>query len=162
MAASMAPDTKVEGHDNEASTHSKNAEPFIALGFGIPLQDSVEKRYMAAALKQLASPSFPNAVEDWGGRPLTIREKNMVTLLSELTEKANRETKIRDKRIVAKWRSEAVKEGGVGFSDIMFDYVSSWQSTPSFLEKMLTMYAVHQRASSHRQARLYSRLHPSD
>ena len=65
----------------------------------------------------------PNAIVDWGGRPLTLREKAMMRLMGELMEKPDWERKVYEEDIVAKWQSEAVGDE-CDFSKPMFDYVS--------------------------------------
>ena len=42
----------------------------------------------------------PNAVTDWGGRPLTVREQSMITIMGEIMEKADWPKKVFDDSIV--------------------------------------------------------------
>ena len=74
----------------------------------------------------------PTAVIDWGGRPLTIRERAMMSMISEVMEKAHWEQKVFDEGIVAKWHSEAVSEER-NFSDAMFKFVSCVTLAPGSL-----------------------------
>ncbi|KAI5363285.1 hypothetical protein Slin15195_G106690 [Septoria linicola] len=53
-------------------------------------------------------PRFPNAINDWSGTPLTLRERKMMALMGELTDKPDWHKKIFDDKIVAKWGDEAL------------------------------------------------------
>ena len=64
---------------------------------------------------------FPNAIQDWTGTPLALRERRMIALVGELIEKTDWQRKAFDKDIVKKWRIDAA---GFRFSDKIFDYVS--------------------------------------
>ncbi|KAM3424135.1 hypothetical protein BST61_g11319 [Cercospora zeina] len=54
------------------------------------------------------SPRFPNAISDWSGTPLTLRERRMMALMGEITDKPEWDRKVFDDKIVAKWRAEAL------------------------------------------------------
>ena len=66
---------------------------------------------------------FPNAVQDWSGTILTVRELNMMALMDEITDKPNWDLKVIDDRIVQRWRQEALAREGMDFSGKMFDFV---------------------------------------
>ena len=110
-------------YDSDASSDSYDVEPLTVLGFGLPIKDSQEKWKLEREAADGEPHRFPNAVADWGARPLIVRERNMITLMGELTDKSRWDRKIFDAEIVSKWRAEAVK-GDEQFSDTMFDYVS--------------------------------------
>lgn len=64
----------------------------------------------------------PNAITDWGGRPLPLRERSMIALMAELSDKPDSENKVFDGKVVAKWKFEAVRDGS-DFSEPMFEFV---------------------------------------
>ncbi|KAK3718746.1 hypothetical protein LTR37_004965 [Vermiconidia calcicola] len=63
----------------------------------------------------------PNAITDWGGRPLTLREKAMMSMLAEVMDKPDWQQKVHDEETVAKWRLEVVSEER-DFSGPMFEF----------------------------------------
>ena len=73
--------------------------------------------------KEVRRMRCPNAIQDWGGRTLTVRERAMIRMMSEIMEKADWHRKIFDEIIVNKWYSEVVSEEE-NFSAIMFQFVS--------------------------------------
>ena len=90
------------------------------LGHGIPLDwpSRYEPRFAT---------SFPTAINGWMATPLTVRERQMLQLMSDLTEKPDWQRKIRDKEICAKWLEELRQLDGNAdyhvFSKEMFHYV---------------------------------------
>jgi hypothetical protein len=58
----------------------------------------------------------PNAISDWAAEPMTVREKNMLAMINQITDKAQWSRKAFDDEIVAKWRTEALTEEGQGWS----------------------------------------------
>lgn len=67
----------------------------------------------------------PNALQEWAPEPITVREKNMMQLVNSITDKPEWRRKVFDEAIVEKWRAEAITNEGQGFTENMFDYVSS-------------------------------------
>ncbi|KAK3704493.1 hypothetical protein LTR37_013776 [Vermiconidia calcicola] len=63
----------------------------------------------------------PNAINDWDGRPLTLREKAMMSMLADVMDKPDWQHKVHNEEIVAKWRVEAVSEER-DFSGPMFEF----------------------------------------
>ena len=63
---------------------------------------------------------FPNAVMDWKAEGLTLREREMLSVMDSLSDKPEWRSKVFDKDLVSKWRQEAPKD----WDDSHFDYVS--------------------------------------
>lgn len=89
-------------------------------GFGLPLDDmpSSWKRDCADRKR------FPNAIQDWAGLGVTVRERNMLSFINLITDKPEWDRKVFDEEIVGKWRQEA-SANDADFSGKMFDFVSS-------------------------------------
>lgn len=73
-------------------------------------------------------PRFPNAIQDWNGTPLTLRERSMIAFMGEITDKPEWTKKVFDEELVGKWRKEReAKEKTTpperALSEKMFDYV---------------------------------------
>ncbi len=66
---------------------------------------------------------FPNAVLDWSGTILTVRELNMMAIMDKITDKPNWDQKVFDDTIVKKWRQEALATEGMDVSEKMLDWV---------------------------------------
>ena len=86
----------------------------------------------------------PNAVIDWGGRPMTLQERATIMFIGELTKKPNWQHKVFDEVIVAKWHSEVVGEE-LDFSEPMFKFVitvtssvrsRTWSNSEQCLEEL--------------------------
>ena len=69
--------------------------------------------------------SFPNAVLDWSGTILTVRELNMMAIMDKITDKPDWDKKVFDDTIVQKWRQEALSTEGMDVSEKMLDWVST-------------------------------------
>lgn len=95
-------------------------------GFGRPLNYMLEhENWRASALDEDRLVNrCPNALQEWGPEPLTVRERNMMQVVNAITDKPDWRRKVFDEVIIAKWRAEAVTEEGQGFTNKMFDYVS--------------------------------------
>lgn len=90
------------------------------LGLGHRLNEIPElSRYAGHMTEQRLR--FPNALEDWVGDPLTLRERAMMAMMGRIMGKEGWERKVFDGGIVGKWREEGVDES---FSISMFNYVS--------------------------------------
>lgn len=94
------------------------------LGFDLALDDILVSPVLKVSFKESARPRCPNGITDWCGRALTIRERAMINMMSDIMEKIDWDRKIFDDAIVAKWRSTAVSEEK-NFSEAMFKYVRS-------------------------------------
>ena len=79
-------------------------------GFGLPLNHEIK--------------SFPCAVLDWLGEPLTVRELNMIKLMNQITDKPGWDRKILDDTITEKWRQEARDAEDLDVTEAMLDWVS--------------------------------------
>lgn len=95
-------------------------------GSGRPLNDMLEQKVYG--FRHLDEGSVlnrcPNALQEWGPEPLTVRERNMMQVINAITDKPDWRRKVFDEAIIAKWRAEALTEEGQGFTEKMFDYVS--------------------------------------
>src|SRR5438105_339969 len=91
---------------------AQSAEDRIKLpGFGLPINHMPDHRYQ-------------NAIVDFSGHPLTVRERLMTYFIDTITDKPDWESKVYDEEIVEKWRKEALFPDTGNFSKKMFDYVS--------------------------------------
>lgn len=79
-------------------------------GFGLPVNYRPDEH-------------FPNAVLDWSGTILTVRELNMMAIMDKITDKTDWDKKIFDEAIVQKWRQEALATEGMDVSEKMLDWV---------------------------------------
>ena len=66
---------------------------------------------------------FPNAVQDWSGTILTVREQNMMAIMDDITDKPTWDIKIFDDSVVQTWRQEALATEERDVSEKMFDWV---------------------------------------
>ena len=109
-------------HVQDARTSSITQLP----GFGLPVNTMPELNLFysgehgAKTHDEVRISRFPNAIMDWKAEGLTLRAREMLSVMDSLTDKPEWRSKVIDEDIVAKWRQEAPK----GWSDGMFDYVS--------------------------------------
>lgn len=75
---------------------------------------------------------FPNAVLDWSGTILTVRELNMMAIMDKITDKPDWDKKVFDDTIIQKWRQEALATEGMDMSEKMLDWVCT-----TFVETLL-------------------------
>ena len=66
---------------------------------------------------------FRNAVLDWSGTILTVRELNMMAIMNKITDKLDWDKKVFDDGIVRKWRQEALGTQGMDVTEKMLDWV---------------------------------------
>jgi hypothetical protein len=78
------------------------------------------------------SRSFPNAITSWAGDNLTVRERSMMGMMNEITDKPEWDRKVFDETIVAKWKGEALAKND--FTEQMFNYVSGDHPVPDWLD----------------------------
>ena len=79
-------------------------------GFGLPVNYRPEK-------------FFQNAVLDWSGTILTVRELNMMAIMDKITDKPDWDKKVFDDTIIQKWRQEALATEDMDVSEKMLDWV---------------------------------------
>ncbi|KAJ7118436.1 hypothetical protein C8R43DRAFT_1112609 [Mycena crocata] len=105
-------------------------------GFGLPVN---WKPTTGTPLgKHTAGIAYPNAVLNWTVDLMTVRERNMLKVMNQLTDKEGWEHKIFNKIIVEKWKKEAVSDppqltswarhtftNNQGFTPKMFDFCIS-------------------------------------
>ncbi|KAL0573733.1 hypothetical protein V5O48_008229 [Marasmius crinis-equi] len=90
-------------------------------GFGLPLTTLPETFTYSHHTQCIERTSFPNALTSWNAPNLLLRELKMLAIINELTEKEGWVWKVYDKKIVAKWKEEALREPQ-GVSEKMFEY----------------------------------------
>ncbi|KAL0581042.1 hypothetical protein V5O48_000935 [Marasmius crinis-equi] len=89
-------------------------------GFGLPVNTLPQRRlWDPTDSKRLC---FPNAITEWCASNILVRERTMLAMVNEITDKPEWDRKVNDETIVAKWKSEALGKDGVDFSEAMFDY----------------------------------------
>ncbi|KAL0574584.1 hypothetical protein V5O48_007369 [Marasmius crinis-equi] len=94
-------------------------------GFGVPVNTMPAETYSInynPSKEKENRICFPNAITSWAGDNITIREKNMLSMMNEITDKPGWEAKVFDQEIVGKWKTEALSQEDVDFSETMFDY----------------------------------------
>lgn len=130
--------TRRPGSQPEATESPRIALP----GFGLPLKEMPEYREKGGKGDRTYL-RLPHAIADWcGSSGVTVYERRMLGLVSQITDKPNWDEKVFDETIVDKWwqEAQAKNEGGdeedddgenedvqtedTYFSKRMFDYVS--------------------------------------
>ncbi|KAL1603742.1 hypothetical protein SLS60_005332 [Paraconiothyrium brasiliense] len=109
-----------------ATVETTNPNGVLLLGLTKPL-NSISDHSWASWNDQDRS-RFPNAISDWSGTPLMLRERNMMTVMDRLTDKPEWTRKLFDEEIVAKWKKEAIdifknEPPEKQFSEKMWDYL---------------------------------------
>ncbi|KAK0516168.1 hypothetical protein JMJ35_000771 [Cladonia borealis] len=67
--------------------------------------------------------SFKNAVVNWWGKPLTVRELNMIKLMNQITDKPSWDRKVFDDTVTEKWRQEARDAENLDVTEAMLDWI---------------------------------------
>ncbi|KAJ8073711.1 hypothetical protein PM082_011989 [Marasmius tenuissimus] len=90
-------------------------------GFGLPVNNLPESPLIRNrdVSKRLC---FPNAITSWRASCITVRERTMLAMINEITDKPDWDRKVNDEAIVSKWRNEALGQEGADVSQAMFDY----------------------------------------
>ena len=81
---------------------------------------------------------FPNAIQDWAGSILTLRELDMMAIMNDITDKPNWDIKVFDDSVVQKWRQEALANEYVDVSEKMLDWVRT-----KYLQEITLYRNVH-------------------
>lgn len=124
-----------------ATNHHPSSSAHLCVpGFGLPVEDDHLSRHTLSSV----------AFQYCSGVPLTFRERKMIAVMGEITDKADWQSKIKDESIVKKWRAELKQRESdiekdlgreivdednltcyqfVQFTDKMFDFVSSSRSS---------------------------------
>ncbi|KAI5251156.1 hypothetical protein E4T42_04501 [Aureobasidium subglaciale] len=127
--APKEPDWSWKTEDELARTRPSIAEDgkLSLPGFGRPVNEVLEQKDWGHRYPPTAKMinRCPNALQEWAPEPITVREKNMMQVVNSITDKAEWRRKVFDGEIIAKWRAEAITEEGQGFTEKMFDHVSS-------------------------------------
>lgn len=88
-----------------AAAETKDAAGLPLLGLTNPLNSLTESTW---AWNSDRRTRFANAISDWSGTPLMLRERNMLAVMDRLTDKPEWSRKLFDEDIVAKWKKEAL------------------------------------------------------
>ena len=84
---------------------------------------------------------FPNAILEWSGTILTVRELNMMAIMDKITDKPDWDKKVFDDTIIQRWRQEALATESMDVSEKMLD----WVCITNF-ETLLSMKECHARS----------------
>ncbi|KAJ4304928.1 hypothetical protein N0V90_000456 [Kalmusia sp. IMI 367209] len=108
----------------ESGNSNKLAKNPPLLGLTYPLNSIAEHGWISYPGVR---PRYANALSDWLGTPLMLRERSMISTIGQLTDKPDWTRKIFDEEIVAKWKKEAIEmwkneAPEKQFSEKMFDY----------------------------------------
>ncbi|KAI5274727.1 hypothetical protein E4T47_02222 [Aureobasidium subglaciale] len=124
--APKVPDWSWKTEDELAGTRPSVAEDgkLSLPGFGRPVNEVLEQKDWGHRYPPTAKMinRCPNALQEWGPEPITVREKNMMQVVNSITDKAEWRRKVFDEGIIANWRAEAITEEGQGFTEKMFDH----------------------------------------
>lgn len=104
------------------STDSDIGEGIGLPGFGLPVNHMSQWWYSKWEADNILLERYPNAISDWAGEPITVREKNMMAMVNQITDKPEWRQKVFDETITAKWRTETVTDQGQGFTENMFEF----------------------------------------
>lgn len=92
-------------------TQASAAMPRRLHGLDCPVNDITDNIWKSTSD---ARTRFLNAISDWSGTPLTLRERRMIALMGELSDKPDWARKVSQKDIVSKWRAEALASNPEG------------------------------------------------
>lgn len=96
--------------------HQSKDEVFPGWGQPVNAMPNLQYRWKSPRMR------FQNAITDWYGSKISVREILMMSVMRELMEKVNWEAWVFDDSIAAKWRVEALQVPGC--SEKMWEYVS--------------------------------------
>ncbi|KAF2163027.1 hypothetical protein M409DRAFT_26474 [Zasmidium cellare ATCC 36951] len=107
-----------------AKREAQTIKPGELLGLDRPISGYPEHSFPEV---DGSRPRFPNAIQDWNGTPLTLRERSMIAFMNEITDKPEWTRKVNDEEIVGKWRKEREDkeketEPERALTEKMFDY----------------------------------------
>ncbi|WPH04584.1 Hypothetical protein R9X50_00747600 [Acrodontium crateriforme] len=110
---------------NNVHTTPTKVKPLSVLGFGIALNSASDSDWAPKAFPFKGTTR--NAVEGWTSSTLSIRERDMMKFMGEITDKPDWSRKILDETITKKWRAELMDRetkdaDNLIFSDQMFSY----------------------------------------
>src|SRR6266699_3157487 len=92
---------------------SEEVERLQLPGFGLPANTIPDFWYKGSHHENIVSLlGYPNAIPDWSGGLMTVRERNMMVTVDQITDKPEWRRKVFDEEIVAKWRTQAITEAG--------------------------------------------------
>ncbi|OCL02456.1 hypothetical protein AOQ84DRAFT_182162 [Glonium stellatum] len=99
-------------------------------GFGLPVNSTTNSWYNGSHHSgNVTVLRYPNAISDWAGDLLTVRERSMMAMMNQITDKPEWRRKVFDEEIISKWRNEVVTEYEAeedqedqGFTEAMFEY----------------------------------------
>ncbi|CAI6295245.1 unnamed protein product [Periconia digitata] len=106
----------------------KDSSHLPLFGLTIPLNDVTKYHYHEDhGENTIERMRIPNALMDWAASPLMFRERHMIDVMGQLTDKPNWKQKIMNEEIVNKWKNEAIERWRnepveKQFSEEMFNY----------------------------------------
>lgn len=107
----------------------KDSSHLPLFGLTVPL-NSISESYVETdyAVRKCFRKRIPNAISDWSASPLMYRERHMITIMGQLTDKPDWKRKFLDEEIVNKWKKESIERWKnepveKQFSENMFDWV---------------------------------------
>lgn len=112
-------------------------------GFGLPVNYRPDER-------------IQNAIIDWSGTILTVRELNMMAIMDKITDKPDWDRKVFDDTIVQKWRQEALAAEGTDVSEKMLDWVCTKVLRDTALYQSLSWQVVWCHPHLERPKRLHT------
>ncbi|KAL0064466.1 hypothetical protein AAF712_008630 [Marasmius tenuissimus] len=114
---------------------NEETTPLKLPGFGLAVNKMPIRDKFAGAKPGYPSAKkifcFPNAMTSWCASNTTIRERTILAIINELSDKSEWERKVNDEAIVARWKTEALKREGVDCSEDIFDYVRAFFYLPT-------------------------------
>ncbi|KAK1219054.1 hypothetical protein PQX77_018244 [Marasmius sp. AFHP31] len=126
--------------DTSDSNVNAKAIPLKLPGFGLPVNKMPDRDHFAGAKPGHPSAKkifcFPNAITSWCASNITVRERTILSIINELSDKPEWDRKVTDKAIVARWKTEALGREGVDCSEDMFNFCISElrAKAPRFLQ----------------------------
>lgn len=112
-----------------AGSKSTRSDGRNLLGYDSPVNSNAADLFSFGGGAQ-GRPRFPNAIQDWSAKPRMLKERSMIALMSELSDKPEWTRKVFDEEIVEKWKQEAMEMAKSQaeerkITEKMFDFVSA-------------------------------------
>ncbi|CAK3792888.1 Hypothetical predicted protein [Lecanosticta acicola] len=93
--------------EEQGGSKSTRADGRNLLGYDSPVNSTAKHSW--GTYGNGGRPRFPNAIQDWTGSARTLRERSMLALMADITDKPEWTRKVFDEGIVEKWRKEAAE-----------------------------------------------------
>ncbi|KAK4895851.1 hypothetical protein LTR27_006020 [Elasticomyces elasticus] len=101
------PHNDASNNDSDSSSEDRTdlKEGLLGHDFALNETSRIDSETVKFVHKRL-----PNAVEDWWGTPITVRERKMIAFMKAITDKPDWQTKIFAPGITDKWRKELAQQ----------------------------------------------------